>query len=68
MIGQVANYMKLHQYQYGFLSTYDETVFFKQETHRFTSAWASANGVRKYLPEHWSGRHNSSKDITVGAN
>ncbi|KAI4235655.1 MAG: hypothetical protein LQ349_003008 [Xanthoria aureola] len=43
--GQVANYMKLHQYQYGFLSTYDETVFFKQETHRFTGAWASANGV-----------------------
>ncbi|KAL8960322.1 MAG: hypothetical protein Q9183_005482 [Haloplaca sp. 2 TL-2023] len=44
--GQVANYMSKHKYKYGFLSTYNETIFFKQETHRLTGALARANHVR----------------------
>lgn len=47
--GQVANYMKTFRYKYGFLSTYDDTVFFKQETHILTGAWANANGVCKSI-------------------
>ncbi|KAL8871045.1 MAG: hypothetical protein Q9174_003048, partial [Haloplaca sp. 1 TL-2023] len=43
--GQVANYMSKHKYKYGFLSTYQETVFFKQETFQLTGAWAKANDV-----------------------
>lgn len=34
-VGQVAHYMRKENYKYGFLSTYDATVFFKQEPYTF---------------------------------
>ncbi|KAL8900638.1 MAG: hypothetical protein Q9207_005597 [Kuettlingeria erythrocarpa] len=45
--GQVANYMKQHSYKYGFLTTYTDTVFFKQESYTFTEEMASLNNFRK---------------------
>ncbi|KAL8946995.1 MAG: hypothetical protein Q9222_006677 [Ikaeria aurantiellina] len=41
--GQVAYYMKLNNFKYGFLTTYDHTVFFKQETMALTGQIARAN-------------------------
>ncbi|KAL8830160.1 MAG: hypothetical protein Q9170_005865 [Blastenia crenularia] len=43
--GQVANYMKEHHYKYGFLTTYNYTVFFKQESTTLTGTMADANQV-----------------------
>lgn len=46
-IGQVADYMKAYSYKYGFLTTYEQTVFFKQEPLIFTGALATQNNIRK---------------------
>ncbi|KAL9598458.1 MAG: hypothetical protein Q9219_004494, partial [cf. Caloplaca sp. 3 TL-2023] len=42
--GQIANYMKKHEYKYGFLTNYESTIFFKQESYTFQEPMAAANG------------------------
>ncbi|KAL8651994.1 MAG: hypothetical protein Q9210_002946 [Variospora velana] len=48
-IGQVANYMKTYRYKYGFLTTYNDTVFVKHEI--CEGPMATANGLSSGSPE-----------------
>ncbi|KAI4221283.1 MAG: hypothetical protein L6R36_007013 [Xanthoria steineri] len=43
--GQVADYMKEYGFKYGFLTTYKETIFFKQEILTFDNELASINQI-----------------------
>ncbi|KAL8875461.1 MAG: hypothetical protein Q9198_006187 [Flavoplaca austrocitrina] len=45
--GQVAEYMKRYRLKYGFLTTYTETVFFKQEVTPFDGGVARINDIRE---------------------
>ncbi|KAL8743400.1 MAG: hypothetical protein Q9184_008120, partial [Pyrenodesmia sp. 2 TL-2023] len=64
--GQVAYYMKEYSCKYGFLTTYDDTIFFKQEPLAFTREMAIDNRLPSNTTTHdilWYSRvihHNTS--------
>ncbi|KAL8639907.1 MAG: hypothetical protein Q9226_008812 [Calogaya cf. arnoldii] len=46
LIGQVAVYMSEFKYKYGFITTYEETVFLKQHVYEFTGETARKNRLQ----------------------
>ena len=51
-VGQVANYMRKENFKYGFLTTYDATVFFKQEPYTFRGRIAQEKNTSKLCCTH----------------
>ncbi|KAL8949739.1 MAG: hypothetical protein Q9222_004185 [Ikaeria aurantiellina] len=63
--GQIANYMREHDRKYGFLTTYEDTVFFKQETITFDGALAAAHSSLELPQSHvyYNNEKNWATDV-----